>query len=102
MPSIIQLVCYNHLKIFFFQVLVRVPNMHGFVVTSLAFAFAKSNAKDTTDKGKSMDRSREALLSISADKSCCATTVTGSKGMLVSSRMQYVECLSCTCAYTFN
>ncbi len=55
--------------------------MHGFVVTSLAFVFAKSNTKDTADKLKSMDQSREALLSISADKSCCATTVAGSKGM---------------------
>ena len=51
--------------------------MHGFVVTSLAFVFAKSNTKSTTDKGKSV----EALLSISADKSCCATTVTSSKGI---------------------
>ena len=62
---------------FFFQLLVQVPNMHGFVVTSLAFVFAKNNAKSTTDKGKSV----EALLSISADKSCCATTVTSSKGI---------------------
>ena len=55
--------------------------MHGFVVTSLAFVFAKSNAKNVTDKGKSAGQSREALLSISADRSCCATTVASSKGM---------------------
>ena len=56
--------------------------MHGFVVTSLAFVFAKCNAKNiTADKGKSVVQNREALLSISADKSCCATTVASGKGM---------------------
>ena len=55
--------------------------MHGFVVTSLAFVFAKSSAKNVTNKGKSANESREALLSISADKSCCATTVSSSKGI---------------------
>lgn len=55
--------------------------MHGFVVTSLAFVFAKSKAKDVANKGKSTGQSREALLSISADKSCCATTIASSKGM---------------------
>ena len=54
--------------------------MHGFVVTSMAFVFAKNSSK-VTDKGKSTSPSREALLSISADKSCCATTVASSKGM---------------------
>lgn len=63
--------------------------MHGFVVTSLAFVFAKRKAKDVTDKVKSMSHSREALLSISADKSCCAIAVANSKGM---TRIHWNEC----------
>ena len=55
----------------------RVPNLHGFVVTSLAFVVAK---KGVSVKGKSPPSTQEALLSISADRSCCATTAADTKG----------------------
>ena len=60
------------------QLLVRVPHMHGFVVTSLAFVIAKNTS---TSKGRATPKPlQEVLLSISADKSCCATTTVYNTG----------------------
>lgn len=57
--------------------------MHGFVVTSLAFVLAKDAVTSSKGSGAVPSSSREALLSISADKSCCATTAADGKGKMV-------------------
>lgn len=54
--------------------------MHGFVVTSLAFVLAKNAVPGNGEKSAAPLPRREALLSISADKSCCATTAAYNTG----------------------
>lgn len=47
--------------------------MHGFVVTGLAFVIAKNTSSTKGNKSTTPKPLQEALLSISADKSCCVT-----------------------------
>lgn len=56
--------------------------MHGFVVTSLAFVIAKNTSTTKGRQPATPKPLQEALLSISADKSCCATRAVYNTGMV--------------------